>query len=163
MAMIKPIRATGLERLELQRLRDRVGRLFAALQEATEAEDPLASEAWAPPVDLCETDEAIYIRVELPGLSPDQINIGLTNSRLRLWGEKKRRVNRKRIITHLCSERSFGRFSRVVPLRWSVSFRDGTAALENGILLIRLPKIEDRRGAEFKLAVAEAASETKSE
>ena len=51
--MIKPSRATGLERLELQRLRDRVGRLFSALQEATVAEDPLAAEAWAPPVDLC--------------------------------------------------------------------------------------------------------------
>jgi hypothetical protein len=47
--MIKPIRATGLERLELQRLRDRVGRLYAALEEATEAENPLASGAWAPP------------------------------------------------------------------------------------------------------------------
>ena len=41
--MIKPVRATGLERLELQRLRDRVGHLVAALQEATEAENPLAS------------------------------------------------------------------------------------------------------------------------
>jgi len=41
--MIKPLRATGLERLELQRLRDRVGRLYAALQEATEAENPLDS------------------------------------------------------------------------------------------------------------------------
>ena len=40
--MIKPTRATGLENLELQRLRDRVGRLFAALQEATVAEDPLS-------------------------------------------------------------------------------------------------------------------------
>jgi hypothetical protein len=38
--MIKPARATGLERLELHRLRDRVGRLFAALQEATVADDP---------------------------------------------------------------------------------------------------------------------------
>ena len=157
--MIKPIRATGLERLELQRLLDRVGRLFAALQEATEAEDPLASGAWAPPVDLCETDDAIYIRVELPGLSPEQIHIGLTNARLRLWGEKKRGVSRKRIITHLCSERSFGRFSRVVPLRWPVSVCDGTAELKNGILLIRLPKIADRRGVEFKLAVREKRTE----
>ncbi len=57
--MIKPIRATGLERLELQRLRDRVGRLYAALQEATEAENPLASGTWAPPVDLCETEKLI--------------------------------------------------------------------------------------------------------
>jgi HSP20 family protein len=153
--MIKTLRATGLERLELQRLRDRVGRLFAALQEATVAEDPLASGAWAPPVDLCETAEAILIRIELPGLAADQINIGVTNTQLRVWGEKKRRVSRRRIISHLCSERSYGRFSRIVPLRWPISVRDGSANLENGILLIRLPKIEDRRGAEFRIEVKE--------
>jgi HSP20 family protein len=151
--MIKPVRATGLERLELLRLRDRVGRLFAALQEATVADDPLASGTWAPPVDLCENENAICIRVELPGVSPEQINIGLTNTQLRLWGEKKRRASRRRIITHLCSERSFGRFSRVVPIRWPVNVRDGTAEIKDGILLIRLPKMTDRRGAEFRLAV----------
>ena len=150
---MKPILAPGLERLELQRLRDRVGRLFAALQEATEADDPLASGAWAPPVDLCETDDAIFIRVELPGVNPDQIKIGVTNTRLRIWGEKKRRVRRNRIISHLCSERSYGRFSRIVPLRWSVSVRDGTAELAKGILLVRLPKTVDRRGAEFTIEV----------
>ena len=157
--MIKPIRATGLEPLELHRLRDRVGRLFASLQEATVADDPLASGAWAPPVDLCETCDAIYVRAELPGLKPDQIQIGLTNTRLRIWGEKKRRVLRKRIVSHLCSERSYGRFSRIVPLRWTVSVRDATAKLANGILLIRLPKIEDRRGVEFKLTVKESTGE----
>jgi HSP20 family protein len=151
--MIKTARATGLERLELQRLRDRVGHLFAALQEATVADDPLASGAWAPPVDLCETEEAICISVELPGLTAEQINIGITSTQLRLWGEKKRRASRRRIITHLCSERSFGRFSRVVPLRWPVSVRDGTAELKDGVLLIRLPKMCDRRGVEFKLPV----------
>jgi HSP20 family protein len=155
---MKPIRATGLERLELQRLRDRVGRLFAALQEATEADDPLASGAWAPPVDLCETDDAIFIRVELPGVNPDQIKIGVTNTQLRIWGEKKRRVRRNRIISHLCSERSYGRFSRIVPLRWSVSVRDGTAELAKGILLVRLPKTVDRRGAEFTIEVKDKTS-----
>lgn len=151
--MIKPVRATGLERLELQRLRDRVGRLFAALQEATEADDPLASGAWAPPVDLCETEDAIYIRVELPGVAAENINISLTNTQLKLWGDKKKQSRRRRVISHLCSERSFGRFNRLVPLRWAVSVRDGTAELKDGILLIRLPKIKDRRGAEFRLSV----------
>jgi len=74
--MIKPVRATGLERLELQRLRDRVGRLYVALEEATEAENPLASGAWAPPVDLCETEKMISVRIELPGVASDQIKIG---------------------------------------------------------------------------------------
>src|SRR6185295_7578125 len=134
--MIKPARATGLERLELHRLRDRVGRLFAALQEATVAEDPLASETWAPPVDLCETTEEIIVRVELPGLTAEQIKIGATNTQLRIWGEKKRRVARTKILSHHCSERSYGKFSRLVPLRWTVSLQDATAEIANGMLIV---------------------------
>ena len=157
--MIKPVRATGLERLELQRLRDRVGRLHAALEEATEAENPLASGAWAPPVDLCETAEMILLRVELPGVHVDQIKIGLTNTKLRIWGEKKRRPARRRIITHLCSERSYGKFTRVVRLRWTICVRTASAELKNGVLHIYLPKIEDRRGAEVIIGVKEASTE----
>jgi HSP20 family protein len=151
--MIKPVRATGLERLELQRLRDRVGRLFAALQEATEAEHPLVSGAWAPPVDVCETEKMIIVRVELPGVSADQIKIGLSNTKLRITGEKKRRPARRRIMSYLCSERSYGKFGRVVPLRWTFSVRDTTAYMDNGVLHIHLPKIEDRRGSEVVITV----------
>src|ERR1700752_227791 len=154
--MIKAVRATGLERLELQGLRDRVGLLFAALEEATEAENPLASGAWAPPVDLCEAQDAVVLRVELPGVAADQINIGLSNTKLRIWGEKKRRPARRRIISYLCSERSYGKFNRVVPLRWTISVKDAVAELKNGILHIRLPKIEDRRGGEFTVSVKDA-------
>ena len=151
--MIKPIRATGLERLELQRLRDRVGRLHAALQEATEAEDPLASGTWAPPVDLCETEKMISIRVELPGVTAEEVRIGLCNTKLRISGEKKRRPNRRKILSYLCSERSFGKFERIVPLRWTFSIREASAELSNGMLHIYLPKIEDRRGEEVLIAV----------
>jgi HSP20 family protein len=151
--MIKPIRATGLERLEVQRLRDGVGRLYAALQEATEAENPLVSGTWAPPVDLCETETSILIRAELPGVTADQIKIGLTNTKLRIWGEKKRRPNRRKVISYHCSERSFGKFGRIVPLRWTVCIRDATAELRGGMLHITLPKIQDRRGEEVLVEV----------
>ena len=157
--MIKPVRATGLERLELQRLRDRVGRLFVALQEATEAENPLASGAWAPPVDLCETEKGISLRVELPGVAVEQIKIGLTNTKLRIWGEKKRRQARRRIMSHLCSERSYGKFDRVVPLRWTICVKTASAELKNGLLHIYLPKIEDRRGMEVMISVKDASAE----
>jgi HSP20 family protein len=161
--MIKPVQATGLERLELQRLRDRVGRLFAALQEATEAENPLASGAWAPPVDLSETPEAISLRVELPGVAADQIKIGLCNTKLRIWGEKKRRPARRRIISYLCSERSYGKFNRVVPLRWTINVRGAEAELVNGVLIIRLPKLVERRGSEFMVTVKDASAESEGE
>jgi HSP20 family protein len=157
--MIKPVRVTGLERLELQRLRDRVGRLFAALQEATETENPLISGAWAPPVDVCETEKMIVVRAELPGVSADQIKIGLCNTKLRIWGEKKRRPARRRIMSYLCSERSYGKFGRIVPLRWTFSVNDTTAHLKNGVLQIHLPKIEDRRGGEVVITVQEESAD----
>ena len=157
--MIKPIRATGLERLEVQRLRDRVGRLYAALQEATEAENPLASGTFAPPVDLCETETSISIRVELPGVTADEIKIGLTNTKLRIWGEKKRRPNRRKVISYHCSERSFGKFGRIVPLRWTVCIRNAVAELKSGMLHIHLTKIEDRRGEEVLVEVKDASTE----
>jgi HSP20 family molecular chaperone IbpA len=60
---------------------------------------------------------------------------------------------RNRILSHLCSERSYGKFSRIVPLRWTVSIQDAKASVDNGMLMVRLPKIEDRRGVEFKIPV----------
>ncbi|HUQ32960.1 MAG TPA: Hsp20/alpha crystallin family protein [Pyrinomonadaceae bacterium] len=146
----------GLKRIELERLRDGVGRLYAALQEASEAEVPVAGASWAPPVDLCETKDEITVRVELPGVAASQIKIGLTTTHLRVCGEKKKRAPRNRIISHLCSERSYGHFSRVVPLRWTINVNEATAELANGVLLVRLPKRKERRGAEFKVPITES-------
>jgi HSP20 family protein len=146
----------GLKRIELERLRDGVGRLYAALQEATEAEVPVAGASWAPPVDLCETTDEITVRVELPGVAASHIKVGLTNTHLRICGEKKKRAPRNRIISHLCSERSYGHFSRVVPLRWTVNVNAATAELKDGVLLVRLPKRKERRGAEFKIQIIES-------
>src|SRR5688572_5253890 len=98
----------------------------------------------------------IFLRVELPGVNVDHIKVGLTNTKLRIWGEKKRRPNRRRIVGYLCSERSFGKFGRVVPLRWTVCIRTATAELQNGVLHIYLPKIEDRRGEEVLVEVKDA-------
>ncbi|HYE64643.1 MAG TPA: Hsp20/alpha crystallin family protein [Pyrinomonadaceae bacterium] len=151
--MIKAARAIGLERIELERLRDHVGRLFTALQEATETDVPPTPGAWSPPVDLCEVSDAIIVRVELPGVRAEQIKVGLTNTQLRICGEKKKRAPRSRVISHLCSERSYGNFSRVVTLRWAVDVRNATAELTDGVLVVRLPKRKDRRGAEFEVPV----------
>jgi HSP20 family protein len=94
----------------------------------------------------------------LPGLTAEQINIGATNTQLRIWGEKKRRVGRNKILSHLCSERSYGKFTRLVPLRWTVGLHDATAEVNNGMLTIHLPKIEDRRGVEIRIPVTDGAT-----
>ncbi len=95
-------------------------------------------------------------RIELKRLTEriSQIKIGLHSNKLRICGEKKKRRSRQRIVTHLCSERSYGHFNREVPLRWTISVKDATAELANGVLTIHLPKIKDRRGSEFRVPIA---------
>ncbi|MGH9943159.1 MAG: Hsp20/alpha crystallin family protein [Pyrinomonadaceae bacterium] len=144
---------TGLERLEIERLRARVGRLFAALSEVAEDATPAGLPgAWSPPVDLCESAEAVKVCVELPGVAADQIEVWLTSQHVRVCGQKRRRT-RRGVLTHHCSERSYGNFSRAIPLRWPVSICDATATLRDGLLVIHLPKLAERRGKEFKVEV----------
>lgn len=154
--MVKVVHAAGLERLELERLRDEVGRLYASLLEATDADAAPPPGEWAPCVDLCESEDVVTVRMEVPGVRAEHIKVGLTSAQLRVYGEKKRRVPRGGKIQHLCSERSFGHFNRVVPLRrWTLSVRDATAELSNGVLVVHLPKAHERRGAEFRVAIKE--------
>lgn len=155
--MVKAVHATGLERLELERLRDRVGRLFEALQEATQADMPCTPGAWLPPVDLCEMEDVIIVKVDLPGVRAADIKIGLMSTQLTIQGHKKKGAPRQRVLSHLCSERSYGPFSRTIPLRWTIDVRDATAELRDGILRVRLPKLRDRRGAEFKIPVKDSS------
>jgi len=152
--MVNSIGAAGLERIELKQLAERVGKLYSVLREAAEAElTPLA--AFKPPTDVCESADAVWIRVELPGVAANQIKIALASDKVRVYGEKRKRNPRQKILSHLCSERNYGRFSRVVPLRWTISVKDTKAELKDGVCMIRLPKTRDRRGSEFKVPIKE--------
>src|ERR1043166_5974034 len=149
--MKRTLHATIFDRAELERLRGRVGRLFAALQEASEM---VAGEAgsWLPPVDLCESETLVTVRLELPGVRAEQLEVALTNEELRVRGRKRKGAPRG-VISHLCSERSFGHFARAIPLRWPVRKDVATAELKDGVLTVRLPKLEDRRGVEYRIEV----------
>lgn len=153
--MVKSVGAAGLERIELKRLTERIGKLYSVLHEAAETEATPLAGAFIPPVDVCETAETICIRIELPGVSANQIKIALNSNKIRICGEKKKRNPRQRIISHLCSERNYGQFSRVVTLRWTISVKDTRAELKDGVLFINLPKISDRRGSEYRVPIRE--------
>jgi HSP20 family protein len=148
------VRTTGLKRLELVKLRERLARLLAALQEAEADGAGIAPGVWTPPYDLSESEATVLVKVELPGVRADEIELTLTSTQLQIAGQKKRRAPRG-LVTHLCSERSYGRFSRTILLRWPVRARSATAELKDGLLTVRLPRLADRRGAAFKLEVKE--------
>jgi HSP20 family protein len=150
--MKKTVHTAIFDRGELERLRARVGRLFAALQEASEMAAGEAGAAWLPAVDVCESDEWVTVTMELPGVRAEQLEVALTNEELRVRGRKRRGAPRG-VISHLCSERSFGPFARAILLRRPVRREAATAELKDGLLTVRLPKLEDRRGVEHRIEV----------
>jgi HSP20 family protein len=152
--MKRTVHAAIFDPAELERLRGRVGRLLLALQEASEMAAGEAGAAWLPAVDLCESDSCVTVSVELPGVRAEQVEVALTNEELRVRGRKRKSAPRG-VISHLCSERSFGQFARTILLRWPVRKDAATAELKDGVLTVRLPKLEDRRGVEHKIEVKE--------
>jgi len=156
--MVKSVGPAGLERIELKRLTERIGWLFSLLQEAAAAQTPTTAGTWSPLVDVCETTKAIKVRIELPGVPAAQVKVGLNGNKLRVYGNKKKRSTRQRVTSHLCSERAYGHFERVVPVRWPVDVKGATAELLNGVLLVQLPKLEDRRGLEIAIPITDKDS-----
>jgi HSP20 family protein len=155
--MVRSVGPAGLERIELKRLTERIGWLFSLLQEAAAAQTPAVAGTWSPSVDVCETTDEIHVRIEVPGVPAAHIKVGLNGNKLRICGEKKKRANRQRITSHLCTERAYGPFERVVPMRWPIDVKGTKAELSRGVLLVRLPKLKDRRGTEVLIPVTEEA------
>lgn len=103
-------------------------------------------------LDIFETDAEILIEVEVPGLTRDEIELSVLRDVLVIEGTKPRRAgNPER--EHICMERSYGRFRRIIEIPGAGDTRSMQAHLAEGILRIRLPKIEDRRGMRRKVAI----------
>jgi HSP20 family protein len=92
-----------------------------------------------PSVDIAETEKAYTVTAELPGLEQKDVELNLRDNALVLSGEKRQETsesNGGRSYT----ERSFGRFERVIPLGDEVDADRVEAAFKNGVLKVTLPK-----------------------
>lgn len=94
-----------------------------------------------PPLDLSETDREVIIRSEIPGVSPDELEITVDGDVLTLTGEKKRETKAKD-VNHYYVERQFGSFHRQLQLPSSVDPESVTADYKDGVLTLTAPKKE---------------------
>lgn len=88
---------------------------------------------------VSETDKAIEVKAEMPGLTEDDIEIELADEMLTIKGEKRDDQEEKE-KDYYVHERRYGSFSRSFRVPDSVIEEDITADLEKGVLCIRLPK-----------------------
>jgi HSP20 family protein len=99
---------------------------------------------WEPPVDIYETDDALVLEVELPGVSTDAISVELHEHTLRLSGERTREPAVKG-GHYQRQEARYGAFQRAFRLPTIVDQAKVKATYKNGVLALRLPKRDAAR------------------
>ena len=104
--------------------------------------------AW-PRVELAETNQALKVTAELPGLDEKDVQVELVNGVLRIRGEKKVDSEDN---GRLFSERYYGAFERQIPLD-GVQPDKAEASFKNGVLTVTLPKSEEARESVKRIAI----------
>lgn len=100
------------------------------------------------PIDVYSTDNEIVVVASLPGMSADDVEITIEGDTVTLSGEVKPQLEN---VTYLISERFVGRFTRSLQLNVPVDIDNVSAAFENGVLTLSLPKAEEVRPKVIKV------------
>jgi len=107
---------------------------------------------WAPAVDMYETKDELVVNAELPGLNEKDIQLSITGDVLTLRGE--RRLNQEVTQDSLYrGERWYGKFERSLPLPIPVQPDKVKATYRDGVLSVRLPKVEEIKPKAIKIDV----------
>jgi HSP20 family protein len=110
----------------------------------------LAERVWAPAADMYETKNEVVITAELPGLSEKDIHLSITGDRLTIQGERQW-SGEVQDASHYRRERWFGKFERTFSLPMPVESGQIKAAYRDGVLTVKLPKVEEIKPKEIKI------------
>jgi HSP20 family protein len=119
-------------------LQDQINRMFSEGVGHAGEESNLT--AWAPAVDIYETENELVIKADLPDVNPQNLDIRVENN-----------------ILTIRVERAYGSFSRSFSLANSVKTDDIQADYQNGVLTLRLPKREEAKPKQIKVNVGTQA------
>jgi len=128
---------------------DEVRRVFMEVSRA--GGESLAGEC-SPPIDVFETDDAVEIAVDLPGVEAAAVRVIGKGDNILVAGEKAPRRARRESSFHLV-ERGYGRFARVIRLTRACDTAKARASFRDGLLRISVPKIADRRAVAITIAI----------
>lgn len=99
---------------------------------------------WAPSVDIRETDEALLVHAELPGIDKKDVKLEVKDGVLTISGERRYEKDVKEENVHRI-ERSYGSFTRSFSLPTNIDAEKVDAEMKDGVLTVRLPKRESAK------------------
>lgn len=115
--------------------------------------DDSALTAWAPAVDIYETQDELVVKADLPDVSEKDLDVRVENNMLTIRGERKfeQEVSED---NYLRVERTYGSFSRSFALPNTVNADAIRAEYRNGVLTVRMPKREESKPKQIKVSVS---------
>jgi HSP20 family protein len=138
---------------DLVTLQDRMNRLFdESVRNVRPGDEALSSAIWSPAVDIYETEDEVVVKAELPEVNQKDIDVQIENSTLTLRGERKFNKETKKENFHRI-ERAYGSFSRSFTLPSTIDQEKIRADYKDGILKISMPKREETKPKQIKVAV----------
>ena len=135
-------------------LQDQVNRLFRDVLERKSEESSLT--AWAPSVDIYETEHELVVKADLPEIDPKDLDIRVENNILTIRGERKFEKNVSE-ENYLRVERAYGSFARSFTLANTVNSEAIKADYQNGVLTLSIPKREEAKPKQIKVNVGTPA------
>jgi HSP20 family protein len=112
----------------------------------------------APSIDVKETEAAVEITAELPGVDEKDVEVHLAEGVLTIRGEKKsERESKDEKAGYHLTERSYGSFSRSFELPYPVEPDKVSASFERGVLKVTLPKPPEAEKRARKIPVQKSA------
>jgi HSP20 family protein len=110
-----------------------------------------------PAAELQDTDDAIHLKLELPGLEAKDLDIQVTEDAVHISGERKSETKTENNGTTK-SEFYYGKFQRVIPLSVRIQNTNVTADYKDGILNLTLPKSEQEKNKVVKVNLEQPAA-----
>lgn len=111
-----------------------------------------AERSWSPTLEVVEGQDQFVVAVELPGIKATDVKVTVEDDVLTIAGERKYEVPTASELR--LSERVYGKFERSVRLSAPVLVDRITATSKDGVLTIALPKTEQAKPREIKVATA---------
>jgi len=134
----------------LDTLQEQLNRLFGA--NLPVRSDNSAMTAWAPAVDIYETENELVLKADLPDMNEKDLDVRVENNMLTITGERKFEEKVKE-EDYLRVERTYGSFSRSFGLPNTVNTEAIKAEYKNGVLRVELPKRAESKPKQVKINI----------
>ena len=131
---------------EMNALHRQLNRLFDEAVSATSEERAFTRV----PAEIKETEDAVHLKLELPGVDVKDLDVEVTENTVAISGERKSK-NKTEENGRTVTEFRYGKFQRVIPLNTRVQNTNVTAEYKDGILNLTLPKTEQEKNKVVKV------------